>query len=70
MYSKIVILKMEPDKINGGAETVVLGFFDRNGVLQIEIPRVSGKLFPSNIARGQSVVFVQTNSKPSVVVSE
>lgn len=56
MYAKIIILKIVPDLEYGGAKTVVLGFFDELGKLQLEIPQVSGKLFPSNIVKGQAVI--------------
>jgi hypothetical protein len=57
MYQKIVILKIIPDTTNGGAELVTIGLFDIKGVLQLEIPRVSGKLFPKDVRVGQEFIF-------------
>lgn len=57
MYAKIVILKQINDELNGGAESVTLGFFDEKGVLQLELPKVSGKLFPKDIRKGKAVAF-------------
>lgn len=57
MYTRIAILRKKEDTINGGAETVTIGFFDSRGTLQLEVPQVSGKLFPNDIATGKSVIF-------------
>jgi len=65
MYAKIVILKKVDDELNGGAESVTLGFFDEKGILQIEIPKVSGKLFPKNVVKGRALAFEYTDPESS-----
>jgi hypothetical protein len=62
MYAKIVVLKIQPDTENGGAKSVVIGLFDEKGTLQLEIPRVSGKLFPPDIGTAKSLVFCKQNN--------
>lgn len=60
MYAKLIILRVKPDLISGGAESVTIGFFDEKGILQLEVPRVSGRLFPSDVRKGQSVDFLKS----------
>lgn len=57
MYHKIIVLKIVPDTTNGGAESVTIGLFDEKGILQLEIPQLSGKLFPVNIVVNKPVIF-------------
>lgn len=64
MFDKIIILNIIPDTDNGGAKSVTIGFFDAKGVLQLEMPSVSGKLFPKDIIKGKEVVF---NKRPTTI---
>lgn len=57
MYTKVIVLKVIPNELSGGAEFVTLGFFSIDGVLQFEVPRMDGKLFPKDIAKGKQLVF-------------
>ena len=63
MYAKIVVLNLKRNELEGGADSVVLGFFDEKGILQLEVPRVSGKLFPKDISKGKEVIF----EKPATI---
>lgn len=65
MFDKIIILNIIPDTDNGGAKSVTIGFFDAKGVLQLEMPSVSGKLFPKDIVKNKEVIF----SRPSVTIN-
>lgn len=57
MYAKLAVLEKKEDEINGGAKSVTLGFFDEKGILQLQVPLISGKLFPKDIAKGKEVIF-------------
>lgn len=61
MYSKIAVLNFIKDEMNGGAKEVTLAFFDEQGVLQLQVPKVNGKLFGKDIKKGQAVVFCNQN---------
>lgn len=65
MFDKIIILNIVPDDENGGARSVTIGFFDAKGILQLEMPSVSGKLFPKDIVKGKEIVF----NKPSTIAT-
>lgn len=65
MFDKIIILNIIPDTDDGGAKSVTIGFFDAKGVLQLEMPSVSGKLFPKDIIKGKEVIF----NKPSAAIN-
>lgn len=56
MYDKIVITGKITDS-SGNTIAVTLAFFDARGILQLQIPQVSGRLFPSDVKIGKPVVF-------------
>lgn len=56
MYDKVVIMRRYNDP-DGKIRSVTLGLFDRNGVLQLEVPQISGKLVPIGATAGQEVIF-------------
>lgn len=56
MYDKIVVTRKITDS-NGNTLAVTLGFFDARGILQLEVPQISGKLFPADVRINKSVVF-------------
>lgn len=57
MYARIAVLKRKADDFSGGAETVTIGFFDAKGTLQLQVPQISGELFPKDVVAGKSVIF-------------
>lgn len=59
MYERIVILDARPDLENGGLAAVTLGFFDAKGTEQLRVPEVSGKLFPADAKKKDSLVFTK-----------
>lgn len=59
MYTKIVVLKIIPDELNGGAKTVTIGLFNEEGILQFEVPQMDGKLFPKDIIKNREIVFAK-----------
>lgn len=59
MYERIVILEARPDLEEGGLSAVTLGFFDSKGIEQLRVPEVSGKLFPPDAKKKDSVIFTR-----------
>lgn len=57
MYAKIVILSKKVDAVGGGAAVVTIGFFDKKGTLQLQVPQIAGELFPKDMAVGKEIVF-------------